>query len=529
VNFYRVYKVRATERIRERIRDNSFAFVAREDLNHDTTFGLPSTYDNAGNARTQEVGSESTPTVITYTHDLWNRLVKVQYTPNGGSAATRAEYTYNALNWRIMKRADTNPSVSTALDQERKMYYSANWQVLEERIDDDYINSAGVNRRFQYTWGLRYIDDIVLRRLDGTADGDFTDGSDKVYYHCTDVQFSTVAVSYDPYGRARHHRPADMTGEGAVDTPDLNVVSANYGSVPAPGDVDRDGDVDVDDYIAVTLGWGAGIASGQLSLTDNMIGWDGYVFNAEMDGDGMYTVRYRHYRPGLGRWLERDPTGYTDGYNIIEYVASSPVGTMDAFGLQSDPTTRPIGQVIRPQNVTSRLHWCWDAELQAKWDEVMSACKSAGISVDVGCRHSGKPGEGTTDIGSDWLLVTVTCWKGDYEFLDCDYIKQALLHELEHARQACRYGLGKRKIKDFLDDWGRFDNQICIELGGYCAEPRNQQHCRDGVPIGKPQAVNLCGQACASVADQDDLPAFQNCVSRCLAIYTTCIDGQCRP
>jgi RHS repeat-associated protein len=365
--------------------------LVSQDIVTTGTDKLDFTYDNAGNARTQEVGSESAPTVITYTHDLWNRLVKVQYTPNGGSAATRAEYTYNALNWRIMKRADTNPSVSTALDQERKMYYSANWQLLEERIDDDYQSSAGVNRRFQYIWGPRYIDDIVLRRLDGTADGDFTDGSDKVYYHCTDVQFSTVAVvsdtaillervSYDPYGRARHHRPADMTGDGAVDTPDLNVVSANYGSVPAPGDVDRDGDVDGDDYIAVTLGWGTGIASGQLSLTDNVIGWDGYVFNPEIDGDGMYTVRHRHYRPELGRWMERDLRGYTDGALLYEYVRGSPVLTTDPSGLTCSgcQTTfndasweLPVVPIVWPSG------WTPLRNEPTSYDELRSCCQKA--------------------------------------------------------------------------------------------------------------------------------------------------------
>jgi len=77
------------------------------------------------------------------------------------------------------------------------MFYSANWQLVEERIDDDYLNNAGVNRRFQYIWGPRYIDDLVLRRLDGNADGDFADvgAIDKVYCHRTDAQFSTVAVN----------------------------------------------------------------------------------------------------------------------------------------------------------------------------------------------------------------------------------------------------------------------------------------------------------------------------------------------
>lgn len=313
---------------------------------------LDLTYDKAGNIRTQEAGVEATPTVITYTHDLWNRLVKVQYTPNGGSIATRAEYDYNALTWRIAKRADTNPTVSTALDQKRLMYYSANWQMLEERIDDDYQNSAGVNRRFQYIWGPRYIDDLVLRRLDATANGSFGDRSDLVYYHITDAQFSTVAilnhagvlqerVSYDPYGRARQHPRYDCDGDGDVDSADSTVVTNSIGAAPGAGDVDRDGDVDATDANAVANNPSAAIPFGQLSTTDNVIGWDGYVFNSEIDEDGLYTVRHRHYRPATGRFIERDPLEYVSSPSLFELLLSNPATLQDPAGLDAGWARRP--------------------------------------------------------------------------------------------------------------------------------------------------------------------------------------------
>ncbi len=62
---------------------------------------LALTYDKAGNLRTEEVGSG--PITVTYTHDAWNRLVKVEY-----GTDDRGEYEYNGLNWRIIKRADTD-------------------------------------------------------------------------------------------------------------------------------------------------------------------------------------------------------------------------------------------------------------------------------------------------------------------------------------------------------------------------------------------------------------------------------------
>jgi RHS repeat-associated protein len=277
------------------------------------------------------------------------------------SASTRAKYVYNGLNWRILKQADTNASGGggdAGLDQQRIMFYSANWQLLQEFIDDDSTFPSGGagqaalagdnERRMQYLWGPRYIDDIVLRRLDGNADGDYSDsGTDKVYFHCTDAMFSTVEVlddaavtlervSYDPYGQARWHKRADCAiGEGGANIDDLNTVTGHWGSVPAAGDVTRDGNVNIDDLNAVNNTWGAGLALGKLSLTDNQIGWDGYVFNAECDTDGMYTVRHRHYKPGLGRWIERDPALTIDGLNLYQFADSRPVLLHDSFGLQA--------------------------------------------------------------------------------------------------------------------------------------------------------------------------------------------------
>jgi hypothetical protein len=91
---------------------------------------------------------------ITYTHDGWNRLVKVDYSSQ--SPSTRAEYRYNGLNWRVLKLADTSTPPDMSLNQKRLMYYSGpgSWQLLEERIDDDVDAQEpnGVDRHMQYVW-----------------------------------------------------------------------------------------------------------------------------------------------------------------------------------------------------------------------------------------------------------------------------------------------------------------------------------------------------------------------------------------
>src|SRR5690606_3276875 len=65
-------------------------------------------------------------------------------------------------------------------------------------------------------------------------------------------------------------------------------------------------------------------------------GYAGYIFNAEMHGAGLYTVRHRNYAPDLGRWINRDPAGYADGMNVYMYVRSMPLRAIDPTGLLAE-------------------------------------------------------------------------------------------------------------------------------------------------------------------------------------------------
>jgi len=201
---------------------------------------------------------------------------------------------YNGLTWRIRKRADMETPPAGEPTQERVMYYSASWQLLEERITDDLLVEAPaepeVNRHMQYIWGNRYIDDIALRRQNHNFGNDSPDVTyEDTRYHLTDTLFSTVViinhagavserVSYSPYGKARHHRTADLTGDGAVNSADqLHLFNAWGDGFFA--DYNRDGSVDSADLLFLTTNWGAAESPGRLSVTDNTIGFAGYVFN----------------------------------------------------------------------------------------------------------------------------------------------------------------------------------------------------------------------------------------------------------
>jgi RHS repeat-associated protein len=305
-------------------------------------------YDYAGNLLRQQLQSGG---ALRYTHDAWNRLVKVEFEDAEEDLHPRAEYEYNPFNWRTVERTDTVTTDSThALDDMRVHLYDASWRLLESRIDTDFDpneTSPDFEEHAQLVWGLRYIDDIVSTRRDFNPAEE--DGAEVRMFHATDAQFSSVAVlldngsllervAYSPYGVARHQWPADASGDGAVNSADLSIVLSSYGSIAgttyrSEADFNRDGDGDVDAAdLAAVLSYAAALPEGALSSAGiaNRTGYCGYRFAPETE---MYLARNRWNSPPLGRWIERDPLGYVDGMNLNLAFLASPVSVFDPTGL----------------------------------------------------------------------------------------------------------------------------------------------------------------------------------------------------
>jgi RHS repeat-associated protein len=201
-------------------------------------------------------------------YDAWNRLVKLE--TDEETPVLVAAYNYDGLNRRIRK---------TTSDGSRDYYYSDSWQVIEAGVETEDIDE-------QYVWGIRYIDDLVLRdRSTGTGLGD------ERLYALQDANWSVVALSdtsgeiverfaYEPYGK-------------------LSQLNPNF----TP-------------YSGTEYDWEYTYTGRQLDLESRL-----------------YQYRMRYYHAELGRFVTRDPKGHAAGVNYYRYVQNRPTTFTDPSGL----------------------------------------------------------------------------------------------------------------------------------------------------------------------------------------------------
>ena len=266
-----------------------------------TSTSPTTTYDNDGN--TIADGTQ------TYVYDAWNRLLAVK-----SGSTYQAIYQYDALGRRV--REDYGASGANTL------LYSPDWQVLEERFTPA-GGAAAV--KYQYVWGLTYIDDLVLR--DTYASGSLT----QRLYATHDANYDVTALTntagtvqerylYDPYGAVTY-------------------TNASYGAISA-----------------------------------SAFGWQYLHQGGRLDGkSGWYDFRNRDEVAGQGRWAERDPLGLDGGdRNLYGYVGTNPINGLDPSGLyyKDAKYVGPVFYGDRP------YYKYWDRNLHDKVSDSLERIKA---------------------------------------------------------------------------------------------------------------------------------------------------------
>ena len=256
-------------------------------------------YDAVGNTTAFPKPSDLTSNYDA-TYDAWNRLVRVK-----DGADTVAEYEYDGRNFRVIKKT----YAAGVLDETRHFYYSNQWQVLEERIDGDNDPER------QYVWGIRYIDDLVLRDRDTTTSSSSSMGLDERLYALQDANFNVAAV-IDVNGDAQERY--EYTAYGV-----RTILTGTFG------------------------------ARGS-SLYEWEIGHQGLMHDED---SGLVCNRVRMLHPGMGRFIQRDPVGYEDGMNLYEYERSQVLIALDPEGTRMFSFTQCLNTYSRnlPPNLRKQI------------------------------------------------------------------------------------------------------------------------------------------------------------------------------
>jgi YD repeat-containing protein len=302
-------------------------------------------YDRNGNMTVIPQPKEMT---LTYqgTWDAWNRLVKLEEPDGIGGWRNLAEYQYDGQTWRIA----TKNYASDVLDETWHFYFTKRWQDIEERLG---TTPSSADAKQQYVWGLRYIDEVILRDRDTDENGSL----DERLFSMQDANWNVVGIiddagicverySYFAYGKPMFRTSAFEFNEESQF--DWNVLYAGYR------------------HELVSL---------------------------------IADVRFRELHLFLGRWLSRDPaivsetpvsdnvrtrlddshaTGYwriphlslyvhsntTIILNLYEYCNSNPSNCIDPMGLETCDCSCPAIAFQVSFFLKKCLDYCKDAHNQ---------------------------------------------------------------------------------------------------------------------------------------------------------------------
>lgn len=187
-------------------------------------------------------------------------------------------------------------------------------------------------------------------------------------------------------------------------------------------------------------------------------------------------LSYAEYNPTTGRFLQRDPIGYSDGMNLYEYVNSSPIVYVDTHG-------EKISHTACESAVRNAKH------NNKKGKKILAALKKNKCPIPkISCKKCCKK-----DRGGSFSPKTKNITICENLINSSQSVIEAVVHELIHAWDDCKKA-----------DWTDCDQRACSEI----------------------HAANLSGQCAKNGKWRRKGESYAQCVSR-LAAKSTSTDKKC--
>ena len=356
---------------------------------------------------------------MTELHESNDWRISYFFEPFGGLyQASRSNLTHSYTNYDAIQRLHTSehyfPGPASAADVASIFSLNPASQLAGESRDNDAYAWGGhyaVDRAYT-TNGLNQYSAAGSASFGYDANGNLTSDGANTYVY--DVENRMVSVSgarnaglrYDPLGRlyeissasgttrflydgdalvAEYDSSGMMTARyvhgsnGAADDPALWYVGADLANLHFLH-ADRQGSI-----IAVSDASGAVTAINTYDEygipgagNTGRFQYTGQAWLAEL---GMYYYKARIYSPTLGRFMQIDPIGYADRFNLYEYVDDSPINGTDPSGLMecsgSHIPCPPSSDGIAPGIVGSSL---WVTSGSSR-DDPRAAALAAGATI----------------------------------------------------------------------------------------------------------------------------------------------------
>src|SRR3989344_885711 len=274
--------------------------------------GTPYIYDENGNLIDD--------VVHTYQYNYRNLLTRIVSKVDGTEVAS---YGYDALGRRIFKTVDGQTSGERSRTMTRYVYEGVH--IVAEINSDDSIAKEFIYGSTSLTTSGNSIDDPIVMLTQNLELRTWN----AFYYH-TDGLGSVVSLT---------------DSEGQI------TETYKYGAY---------GEVEIYD------GGGALLED---SAAGNPFLYTGQMYDAET---GFYYYKARYYHPTLGRFLQRDPLGYVDGYNLYSYVNNNPLNWVDPMGFGKEKefwgrTYDKIQDYIQGNIEEANQRFEREKELTQKW------------------------------------------------------------------------------------------------------------------------------------------------------------------